>query len=100
MAHRKEEEMDSRKAELFEKAQSALRILEETVVDLLRLHPHGLTNREVTTELGLESDQDGEQENYLSWSVLGRLMKAGNVLRKTVEQPGKKAKRSVYKLSE
>ena len=50
--------MSDKKTELFQKAQSALEMLEQPTVELLRLHPNGLTNREVTAELGLESDQD------------------------------------------
>jgi hypothetical protein len=80
------------------RAQKGLAEIEAAVTELLGQHPDGLTNGEVTSELGLESDQKGGQENYLAWSVLGRLMKAGTVIRENVDVPGKKAVRSVYKL--
>lgn len=83
--------------DLYKKAQAGLEELEEAVVALLRLHTDGLTNNEVTVELGLESDQGGGQENYLAWSILGRLMKNGKVKRENVQASGKKAIRAIYK---
>ena len=61
------------------RAANSLRDLEDTVVEFLATAPNGLTNIDVTTALGLHSDHLGNHRNYLSWSILGRLMRAGRV---------------------
>lgn len=81
----------------IQKAQTGLQQIEEALSDLLAKHPEGLTNAEVTVALGLESDQDGKQRDYLAWSVLGRMMKAGTVVR--LPATGKPP-RTAYKLSQ
>ena len=83
----------------FEQAQRGLTDIESAIVALLKRCPEGLTNNEVTEELGLHSDQNGGQENYLAWSVLGRLMNSGQVIRENVAVPGKKITRSIYRLA-
>ena len=62
-----------------DKAQQGLRLLKEAVAAFVREHTDGVTNVEVARHLGLESDFQGEQQNYLSWSVLGLLVKEGTV---------------------
>jgi hypothetical protein len=61
------------------RASNALHELEDTVVELLAAAPGGLTNIDVTTALGLHSDHLGNHRNYLSWSILGRLMNSDRV---------------------
>lgn len=34
----------------------------------------GLTNAAIVKSLGLESDYEGKNRNYLSWSILGLLL--------------------------
>ena len=72
-----------------EKAANARAELEEAILEYLRQHPEGAINNQIARELGLESDFDGRQKNYLSYSVLGGLMKRGLVKREEVN--GKKA---------
>jgi hypothetical protein len=79
-------------------AQEGLARIKEAIVALLRSRSYGLTNNEISLELGLESDQAGKQKNYLAWSVLGILMKEGSVLRSTHQRPGEKATREIYRL--
>ena len=62
-------------------AQDGLKAIEIAILNELRSLPSGMTNGDLTRVLGLESDQMGKQKNYLCWSVLGRLMKAGKVER-------------------
>ena len=66
------------------------------ILNELRGLPTGMTNGDLTRVLALESDQMGKQKNYLCWSVLGRLMKAGKVERLLPD--GKNSKRILYKI--
>ncbi|WP_375451052.1 hypothetical protein [uncultured Devosia sp.] len=59
----------------YEKAQTGLKLIEEAILEILA-QSEEMTNSEVTRLLGLESDQDGKQKDYLAYSVLGRLVKA------------------------
>lgn len=58
----------------LEKSRIGLTLLKEAIVDYLAQHPEGLTNIEITRGLELESDFEGGQKNYLSWSILGILL--------------------------
>ncbi len=71
-----------------EKAAKARAELEEAILEYLSLHPEGAINNQIARDLGLESDFAGRQKNYLSYSVLGGLMKRGLVVREEVD--GKK----------
>ena len=45
----------------------------EAVLDFLAQH-QGVRHSEIVKALGLESDFEGNQKNYLSWSILGLLV--------------------------
>ncbi|MGN6329153.1 MAG: helix-turn-helix domain-containing protein [Rhodanobacter sp.] len=62
------------------KANAALAILKEAILEHLANHPGGLGNSEIARDLGLESDFQGKQSNYLSWSVIGLLVNEGRVV--------------------
>jgi hypothetical protein len=62
-----------------EKAKAGLRLLEQSVLDLLKEHPEGLTNSEIEHALDIASDRNGEQRGWLSWSVLSGLMNQGRI---------------------
>jgi FixJ family two-component response regulator len=62
-----------------QQARFGLGEIENAVVYLLRGHPEGLTNVEIAEALGIESKSTDEHRNYLSWSVLIRLSRAGRV---------------------
>jgi uncharacterized protein len=62
-----------------EKAQAGVNLIKEAILDYLRDHPNGATNAEIVRELGLESDFEGENHNYLSWSVIGLLVNEGKI---------------------
>ena len=79
-------------------AQEGLQFIEAAILQLLGERAYGLTNNEISVELGLESDQGGKQKNYLAWSVLGILMKKNKVSRTSHQRPGENAKREIYKL--
>jgi len=82
-----------------EQAQEGLQLIEAAILRLLGERTYGLTNNEISVELGLESDQGGKQKNYLAWSVLGILMKKKKISRTTHQRPGERVKREIYKLA-
>ena len=65
-----------------EKAEKGLALLKESILEFLKQHPDGATNAQVVNALDLHSDQAGKQKNYLSWSILGILMREGKVARR------------------
>ncbi len=62
-----------------EKAQLGLELLKEAILEVAAVNAAGVTNAHLVNHLGLQSDYNGEQKNYLSWSVLGILMREGRV---------------------
>jgi hypothetical protein len=66
--------MDERK-----QAEAGLKQIQEAVVALLRRQPNGLRNAEIAEALNLHSDFQGRQKDYLTYSVLGGLMRQGRV---------------------
>jgi len=66
---------------LHEKAQMALKLLKDSVQELANSNEVGVTNSEVVRALGLQSDYLGGSKDYLSWSILGLLMREGKLER-------------------
>ena len=60
-----------------DKARGGLELIKEAILSELKAHPHGMTNAEIVHQLGLESDFEGQNRNYLSWSILGILRRSG-----------------------
>jgi hypothetical protein len=65
----------------LEKARVGVFLLKEAILELARVNPDGVTNNEVAKALELESDYRGGSINYLSYSVLGLLLKEGRIKR-------------------
>ena len=65
--------------EIKEMAKKGNCLIEESIIDLLKKYPEGLSNSEIAHELELESSHEGSQINYLTYSVLGNLMSKGLV---------------------
>ena len=63
-------------------AQQGLQLIEEAILKYLASRPLGAINNEIARELRLESEFEGKQKNYLTYSVLGGLLKDGKVVRK------------------
>jgi hypothetical protein len=57
-----------------QKAAAGLVQIKEAILDYLTEHPNGVRHSQIVTDLGLESDFEGKQRNYLSWSVVGLLV--------------------------
>lgn len=64
-----------------EKAQIGLELLKSSVLELARANTEGILNSDVAKSLGLQSDYLGGSKDYLSWSLLGLLMREGKMVR-------------------
>jgi hypothetical protein len=64
-----------------EKAQLGLSLLKEAVLELARANPGGVSNSDTASLLGLRSDYGGGSKDYLSYSVIGLLMRDGKLER-------------------
>lgn len=65
----------------YEKSQMALELLKSAVIELAKANPAGITNSDAAKYLGLQSDYGGGSKDYLSYSILGLLMKEGRLTR-------------------
>ena len=59
----------------IEKASRGLALLREAILELLHAHPEGLRNTDIAKALDLESDHQGKQRDYLTYSILGLLLR-------------------------
>lgn len=66
-----------------ERAQLGLQLLKTATIELAKANPAGITNSDAASLLGLRSDYRGKQKDYLSYSVLGLLMREEKVVRET-----------------
>lgn len=64
-----------------ERAQLGLEFLKTAILELAKANPAGITNSDAASLLGLRSDYRGRQKDYLSYSVLGLLLREGKVKR-------------------
>lgn len=65
----------------YEKAQMALELLKSSVMELAKANPSGISNSDAAKYLGLQSDYGGGSKDYLSYSIIGLLMKEGRLVR-------------------
>ncbi|MDH5752913.1 MAG: GIY-YIG nuclease family protein [Deltaproteobacteria bacterium] len=66
----------------FEKAQMGLRLIKSAVMELAKANQGGIRNSDAAKYLGLQSNYGGGSKDYLSYSILGILMKEGKIERK------------------
>jgi hypothetical protein len=64
----------------IEKAQVGLKLLKDSIAALAEENPKGITNSDCAHYLGLQSSHDGNQEDFLTYSILGILKKEGILL--------------------
>lgn len=64
-----------------EKAQIGLSLMKEAVLELAKANPSGIANSDAASLLGLRSDYGGGSKDYLSYSVIGLLMREGKLAR-------------------
>ena len=62
-----------------EKAQLGLKLLKDSISLLSEENPNGITNSDCAHYLGLQSDNEGNQQDYLTYSILGLLLKEGSL---------------------
>ncbi len=65
-----------------EKAQLGLQFLKDAVTEFVGANKDGAGNSDVASLLGLRSDYNGKQKDYLSYSVLGLLLREGKIERR------------------
>ncbi|MBB6328258.1 hypothetical protein FHS59_003901 [Algoriphagus iocasae] len=70
--------------DIKEKSIYAVSLLKEAILEVIKQNPEGIINNEIARLLKLESDFEGNQKNYLSWSVVGLLVNEGKVKYKKV----------------
>lgn len=68
-------------AEAATNAQEGLRLLKSAMLQLIEANPDGVKNAESARALGIQSEYLGAAQDYLSYSILGLLMKEGKVKR-------------------
>jgi hypothetical protein len=66
---------------VVERAQIGLNLIKSAIVELAEANPDGITNADSASLLGLRSDYRGRQKDYLSYSILGLLMREGKIFR-------------------
>lgn len=66
-----------------ERAQLGLQLMKSAIFELAKANPVGIANSDAASLLGLRSDYRGKQKDYLSYSVLGLLLREGKVVRET-----------------
>jgi hypothetical protein len=64
-----------------EKAQIGLTLIKDAVLELAKANHSGVSNSDVASLLGLRSDYGGGSKDYLSYSILGLLMREGKIAR-------------------
>ena len=65
-----------------ERAQLGLELLKSAVCELAKANIDGISNADAASLLGLRSDYRGKQKDYLSYSILGLLMREGKIKRR------------------
>ncbi|WP_410500150.1 GIY-YIG nuclease family protein [Chitinibacter sp. S2-10] len=65
----------------YEKSQMALELLKSAVMALAKANLNGISNSDAAKYLGLQSDYGGGSKDYLSYSIIGLLMKEGRLIR-------------------
>lgn len=64
-----------------ERAQLGLELLKASIYELVKANPSGILNSDAASLLGLRSDYQGKQKDYLSYSILGLLIREGKIIR-------------------
>jgi hypothetical protein len=60
-------------------AQQGLNLIIDSILNVLTKNPLGLSNVEIARILGLETGKNGNQKNYLTWSILQELLARNQV---------------------
>lgn len=63
-------------------AKEGLELIKAAIITHLRSCSEGSTNAEIAENLGLQSDHQGANRNYLTYSALGILLRDGLIQKK------------------
>ena len=66
---------------VVERAQLGLELVKAAILELAEANSGGVTNADTASVLGLRSDYQGQQKDYLSYSVLGLLIREHRIRR-------------------
>jgi uncharacterized protein len=66
---------------IYEKSQNGLRFLKDAILEFVEANPNGIKNSEFARHLDLHSDNNGRQKDYLTYSILGILMRENKVIK-------------------
>ena len=66
-----------------EQAQLGLALLKQAILEFAKANAKGISNSDAASLLGLRSDYGGGSKDYLSYSVIGLLMREGKLTRDT-----------------
>lgn len=66
---------------VYEKAQLGLNFLKAATLEFIKANPDGIKNNELAKYLELQSDNNGKQKDYLTYSILGILMKENQIFK-------------------
>ena len=64
-----------------EQAQLGVGLVKTAIENLVKANPMGISNADTAKVLGLRSDYRGRQKDYLSYSILGLLLREGKIVR-------------------
>lgn len=64
---------------VYEKSQLGLRFLKESTLEFIEANDLGIKNAELARYLDLHSDNNGKQKDYLTYSLLGILMRDNKI---------------------
>ncbi|MBX9637307.1 hypothetical protein C8R26_12455 [Nitrosomonas oligotropha] len=64
-----------------EKAQIGLSLLKDAILEFAKANQSGISNSDAASLLGLKSDYGGGSKDYLSYSIIGLLMREGKLAR-------------------
>ena len=66
---------------ILEKSLFGLEFLKDSIYEVINANSTGVKNAELAKSLGLQSSNQGRQSDYLTYSVLGILMKEGKIFK-------------------
>jgi hypothetical protein len=69
-----------------ERAQIGLNLLKQAVLEFSKANAQGITNSDAASLRGLRSDYGGGSKDYLSYSIIGLLMREGKLERDGVSK--------------
>jgi hypothetical protein len=81
ISHKKEKAELIISPKALNNSRDGLDLLKMAIVEVVEANPDGVKNTELARHLGLESDFNGNQKNYLTYSLLGLLLKENRIYR-------------------